>query len=356
MKKKIAFINIFKNSVGGGEVYLKRLINNLSLDISHESVLLTPNAPALYDVRCKIINIPGLEINRKYPSFYEIFKTIKYIRKNLQLINPDLVIINGDRAIILSPLFLRKNKAIGIKHMLINSKFKSILNKYAFNKIDRIITISEYHKLNYCSWYNKDIKEKINVIYNPVETTYFNIIKEKSNVLRFIEIATIEERKGQLDLIKAFNKIKSKYRVPMQLHFVGIGNMLTKCQELVKSLNICDSVFFHGYHKDIRNFFSKSNTIFILPSYDEGLPISILEAMSCKTPVISTKIAGIPEAIIDGLNGFIINPGDIESLSYKMEEFLKPGLIEKFGIASRELVKSRFNEKDWIENWKNQIQ
>lgn len=288
--KKVVFINIFRNSEGGGEVYLKRLINTLTLDKTIDPILLSPEAPALENTACKKINITGIEINRHFPSLKELYLTVKQIRNNLKVISPDLIIINGDRAIMLSPLFILNYKAIGIKHMLIKSRLKSILNSIAFSKLAKIITISNFHKKNYCHWFKKQsIHQKIEVIYNAVDTSYFKVHKTTNSTIKFIEIASIDNRKGQKDLILAFANLKSKTDKPIELHLVGSGPLLEKYRDMVKMLKLDDVVFFHGYQKNVKRFFEDSGSVFILPSYDEGLPISILEAMSCETPVISTK-------------------------------------------------------------------
>ena len=64
-------------------------------------------------------------------------------------------------------------------------------------------------------------------------------------------------------------------------------------------------------------------SIFLLPSYQEGIPMSILEAMSYKLPVISTHVGGIPELIEDGVNGYLIHPGDIDSLEDRINKLIQ---------------------------------
>lgn len=76
--------------------------------------------------------------------------------------------------------------------------------------------------------------------------------------------------------------------------------------------------------------------VYVLPSYKEGLPISILEAMSYSLPVISTRVGGIPEIIMNGKNGLLINPGDKEAL---YESIIKLKNSEELRIRMGEISK-----------------
>ena len=90
-----------------------------------------------------------------------------------------------------------------------------------------------------------------------------------------------------------------------------------------------------------------SNTLInVLPSYNEGLPMTILESMGYGIPNISTNIAAIPEAITDGVNGFTIEPGDVDSLAEKMKNLiLHKDLWVKFSNNAYETAKNEFSIK-----------
>jgi len=93
----------------------------------------------------------------------------------------------------------------------------------------------------------------------------------------------------------------------------------------------------------------KHADIFVLPSYNEGLPMSILEAGSFGLPVISTPVGGIPEVIEDGVNGYLIEPGDIEALKDRLLLLANgPELREKMGKNLKILIGEKFNEKKMV--------
>ena len=80
--------------------------------------------------------------------------------------------------------------------------------------------------------------------------------------------------------------------------------------------------------------------LYILPSYNEGLPLSILEAMSYRLPVISTPVGGTAEAVQEGVNGFLVPPGDKAALHDRLLRFIaQPDLIVTMGNASGQIIR-----------------
>jgi glycosyltransferase involved in cell wall biosynthesis len=89
--------------------------------------------------------------------------------------------------------------------------------------------------------------------------------------------------------------------------------------------------------------YSKAN-IFVLPSYGETSPITIIEAMASSLPVVASRVGGIPDLIQDGYNGFLVTPGNSLELSEKLDILLNdPSLIKSMGQRSRALATTKFN-------------
>jgi len=93
----------------------------------------------------------------------------------------------------------------------------------------------------------------------------------------------------------------------------------------------------------------ENSDIFILPSYQEDLPMAILEAMSYGLPILSTNVAGIPSLVEHGYNGYLVEPGDIDDCVDKLTELINDSrLRQKFGENSLQIIKRRF-EKSIVE-------
>jgi len=94
--------------------------------------------------------------------------------------------------------------------------------------------------------------------------------------------------------------------------------------------------------------------VFLLPSYFEGLPYTILEAMAHGLPVIATNVGAIPEVIEEGINGFLINPGDIDDLTKKIKTLItNKALIEEIGKNNRRKIADKYSMDKQVENYKN---
>jgi glycosyltransferase involved in cell wall biosynthesis len=113
-----------------------------------------------------------------------------------------------------------------------------------------------------------------------------------------------------------------------KLLFIGKGGLESQLKEEAESLGIMDNVKFLGFRDDVKEIY-KILDIFVLPSLSEGLPLSLLEAVASKVPVIASKVGGIPEIIKDGINGFLIPPKNVPLLSEKIYYLLQNQEIAK---------------------------
>src|SRR5690606_27454200 len=98
-------------------------------------------------------------------------------------------------------------------------------------------------------------------------------------------------------------------------------------------------------HVNVKPWFEQMS-VYVLPSYREGVPRSTQEAMAMGRPVITTDAPGCRETVEHGVNGFLVPPRDVEALVGAMERFIKePALIETMGKESRRLAEERFDER-----------
>ena len=111
-------------------------------------------------------------------------------------------------------------------------------------------------------------------------------------------------------------------------------------QKKIKDYGLNNCVTFEGFVADNKKIECLNwADIFILPSYNEGLPIAILEAMSYGCPIISTTVGGIPAVVKHGVNGYLINPGNITEIQNAILSFIhNRDKIEKYGRQSLKLI------------------
>jgi Glycosyltransferase len=195
--------------------------------------------------------------------------------------------------------------------------------------------------------------DKLFYVYNGIKslnnTKPILLERESDKKYRLVCVASISERKGQRVLLEALTQIDKSILSQIELTFVGDGLLRNELEEFVKFKALDENVKFKGVLKDVSGILTSSN-IFILPSLDEGFPISILEAMSLKLPIISTNVAGIPEMVKEGYNGYVINPGSLAELKdilNKLPEFN----FEELGCNSLEYFNAKFTIEKMISEY-----
>jgi len=153
--------------------------------------------------------------------------------------------------------------------------------------------------------------------------------------------------KGVFEIIDAI-KILRNQNVFFKTLFLGDLDMENRSFITEKQVNFWVKeklIIWKRKTKNVLPYLQKSK-ISILPSYREGLPKSLLEAASCKLPIISSDVPGCREVCIDNFNGFLVQPKDPESLSKSIRKLLfNPNLMRKFGKNSRGIVTKSFSDQ-----------
>jgi glycosyltransferase involved in cell wall biosynthesis len=200
-------------------------------------------------------------------------------------------------------------------------------------------------------------RERIRVIYNGVsdeEPFAKSRISKKLPGDRPIVgcVGRLCEKKGQKDLVLAFCKVLHDYPFA-DLWLIGNdqqtqGEYEFELRCLVESLGISDRMVFWG-HQDGAKELMEQMDILVLPSYDEGFPLVLLEAMSIGLPVIASRVAGIPEMIVDGETGILIPPGNIEIIGDEIKRLMSnPSLRKSLGEKGRKRVLKEFSKEQML--------
>lgn len=301
------------------------------------------------------INLPLLNRPNLIPEFVTtgIFK--KYILK----IQPDLVHAQGiGKQYAYAALERNPESSLITVHGIIQEESKhwnGSLRKYCaisqcrmerdiLNNARNIIAVSPYVKRVIQS----QTHATISVITNPVDNQFFSVKKEElPNRLLFV--GGIEERKGLDTLIRALSLIR-KTSSDIELHIVGgIRRRVyyQKILELIKTLNLEKNVVFCGHISDKQLLDEYANaTIFVLPSYEESQGIAILEAMATGTPVVATRVGGIPDIIQDEVNGCLIDCGNELQLAEIIESLLQEKKRrQQISLTGKKMVSEYSSEK-----------
>jgi L-malate glycosyltransferase len=199
-------------------------------------------------------------------------------------------------------------------------------------------------------------KKKYFIIHSGVNTSIFYKFNEKSyfrkeynipsNSIVITLLAGITGEKGHDIAVKSFARIIKVYGYNhCKLIFIGKDFIDGAVQNLASEKGVCGDIIFLGFceSKSVHQVMN-STDIFILPSLREGLPTAVIEAMSYSIPVVASDIGGTSELIVNGETGFLVSPGNVDSLTDKLLVLIKDGgKRTSMGAAARELVKSKFS-------------
>jgi glycosyltransferase involved in cell wall biosynthesis len=165
-------------------------------------------------------------------------------------------------------------------------------------------------------------------------------IGERPNLVLFL--GKLEQRKGVFDLLEAVAAARAS--VPdVRVVCAGDGDRAGVAR-FAERLGIADAVKFTGWvGPSGKRALLDAAAVFALPSYAESMPVSLVEAMAAGVPVIATGVGGIPEAITDGVTGFLVGPGDTSTLTRVLRKvLLDRTLAARVGAAAREAARLRF--------------
>ena len=179
------------------------------------------------------------------------------------------------------------------------------------NNVDCVICLSIQWKQFFIE--NFETK-KIEILPNIVTNPTIKSVSKSKETFNFLFLGFISERKGVWLLLKVIEELKLKLKGKFVFYIGGNGEV-EKLKQEIKAKKLEGIVEFIGWISDDNKLFHLNNAdAFILPSYNEGLPISILEAMTYGLPIISTNVGGISEVLKDGVNGYLVEPGNTDQL------------------------------------------
>jgi glycosyltransferase involved in cell wall biosynthesis len=243
------------------------------------------------------------------------------------------------------------------ENILFNERYDKLVIMKLFKNVDKVIFLSEKTKEQFLQ--AGLAENKCAVVYNfhlvntcneTVDRKFSALNTEHKRNLLFL--GSIDKRKGIIELLTALTGVNKDYFIFNICGTVTDISVENKFYELVDSMK--DNVVLQGYVSgEKKNKILNETDILILPSYGEGLPISILEAMASGCSIISTNVGAIPEIIKDKVNGYIIKPGDIESLRERINTLLTSKTHLKEVIKENYTYSKQFSIGNFIKNISN---
>lgn len=217
-----------------------------------------------------------------------------------------------------------------------------------FKTASFIVTVSDFSVAELQKRFPKKNK-KIHRVYNGIDLSSFSITQPANNSPLILSVGRLIEKKGFEPLIDSCALLKNKGN-NFTCEIIGEGPLQEQLQQRIQQNNLEGHVKLLGPQS--QNFIIdklQKTYLFVLPCVTESdggkdnLPTVIIEAMACGLPIVSTYLAGVPEMVVDGKNGLLIEEKNILQLADALEKLLKnPDLIAQFGKQSRKLAEEKF--------------
>lgn len=304
----------------------------------------------LVSLGCKFIEIDvdrrGLNIVKDIKLFLRYVKLVKDI-------NPDLVmtyaikpnIYGGMTARLLKKKYIINITGIGTAFQKENMLKKIVTLLYRISAKNAVVF--------YQNQENKSIFLKNNIVgtkeilvpgsgVNLEQFTYCEVADTKHD--KFLFIARVMEEKGVDEFLYTSKMLHKKYH-EVEFHIIGDIEE-DRYESILKEYIDAGIIHYHGYTENVHDFI-RNSTCVVLPSYHEGMSNALLESAAIGRPLIASNISGCIEIIEDGVNGYLVEPKDKESLLLGVEKFiaLPRETKELMGKAGRKKIEKEFNRK-----------
>ena len=220
-----------------------------------------------------------------------------------------------------------------------------LLYKLAFPCLQQMIFLNPDDKKDLMDTYHLSVP-KVHILGGiGLDLDRFSYLPAKIEPIKFLFIGRLLKEKGVFELIEAIRLVKRKYP---SAHFTILGaidheNLGALKQEILDQL-LQENLFeYPGHVSNIQDWI-KDTSVFILPSYREGVPRSTQEAMAIGRPIITTDAPGCRETVIDGVNGFLVPKWNIQALADKILYFIEhPEQVNVMGMKSRQIAQEKFD-------------
>jgi len=195
--------------------------------------------------------------------------------------------------------------------------------------------VSSFGRSQLFRWAKKEDWSKVQIIRCGVDDAYLDApVTPVPNTKRLVSVGRLSEQKGQLILVRAVAELVRR-NVDVELVLVGDGDMRGDIEQVIQTHRLAQHVRITGYLSgDAVKQEILAARAFVLPSFAEGLPVAIMEALALSRPVVSTYVAGIPELVVPGETGWLVPAGSVGALVPVLEEVLRMPCAEVAGFPS----------------------
>jgi len=345
-------------AIGGAERVLERLAIGLR-ERNHPTTVICPTDPLLdrwaQDIAARHVQVARLTLRPPFPPatvrrIYQHFRQADVVHFNLT--DP-----NGCAPAVFLASLARHPLLTGTQNLLFerlsSSPWKNRLRfaqaRWICRRLRRVVTVSERGRRLLIEAYGVP-PEKASLAYPSLDTPAFDAAAsaERPSDLRaesrFVVcmVGVMNERKGHRYLLEAAPSILQA-EPSARFLLVGDGELRLSLERQAEAACLNGHVRFLGYRNDVPAVLAASDVL-VLPSFAEDVPLVILEAMAAGLPVVASDVGGVREAVVHGMTGLLVPPGDARALAEAIAGLARdPDLARKMGREGRRRVETTFS-------------
>ena len=212
------------------------------------------------------------------------------------------------------------------------------------NRADFAVAISSFGKSQLSRWADFGAWDRLKIVHCGIEPTKFDSPAPlPQGPLRLAAIGRFVEQKGQMVLVRAMAEV-ARTQPQVHLSLIGDGEMRADLEAAIAAAGLEENITLTGWLSEagVREELAAAHVL-VMPSFAEGLPMVVMEAMASARPVLATYIAGTPELVLHGETGWLVPAGDAGVLAVAIEELtqISPARLEEMGAAARTRVLQR---------------
>jgi sugar transferase (PEP-CTERM/EpsH1 system associated) len=345
--------------IGGAQSALLGLLARLNRDRYHPSVACLYNGDGVMARRIRALDIPvtdlGMESKWRLDALLRLYRSLRYVRPTILhawMFHANVIgRIVGRLAQVPIVITSRRNLDIGGRH-------REMLHRLTRRLDDCTIAVSELVRQAYIERAGVP-EDHVITIYNGVDVERFPLREASTSARVRTEfgipldapligaVGRLHRQKDFASLLAALAKVRLHFRA-VRLLLVGEGELRGGLEELAESLGLVDAVTFAGSRSNVAEILAALD-VFVLPSLWEGMPNSVMEAMSVGLPVVATAVGGTTEVVVDGQTGILVPPQEPAQLAEAIIRVLRDAEFAcELGRMGRERVTSQFQISETV--------
>ena len=340
---------------GGAQRQLVGLASFLK-EKGYDIIVATYHDDRFYMDQLQAHGVPYVYLKKANNSFFRIWHIARYIRQT----KPDVVISYLETPSIctcIAKMFNRKFKLIvsernTTQHTGRNEKIRFNLFRLADYVVPNAYSQEAYMKKTF-----PKLTDKIVTIPNFVDLDHFvpPMERNRREIPEIMVAASIWASKNTLGFIDAVAALKAKgFRFHISWYGLNTKHLgyINQCQSKIEQLDVADCIELKEKTNSIREKYQDAD-YFCLPSFYEGTPNVICEAMACGLPIVCSAVCDNSRYVVEGKNGFLFNPQDVDSVCGAFEKLLLLSDIEyaNFCTRSRSIAEQKLSEDSFVQSY-----